>query len=179
MTSMANTSGFFSTLGGNVINPAWSGTQGLGGTAHSVAMEVVVGRLARWALGFKGGQSWIQDVLMYSAAEAFYGGLQGNYVADPKDPNDATLTEAAMDAAKMIPSVFLAQYIVQTGTNNGLHIPRPSIKDALFLAATKIITRPLTCLTTMAGVKTINDAISQHDVIQVQQKNASRLQSTS
>ncbi len=175
---MASATGFFSQLGGNVINPAWSGTQGIGGTAHSVAMEVVIGRLARWALGFKGGQSWIQDVLMYSTAEAFYGGLQGNFVNDPKDPNSASLTDAAMDAAKMIPSVFLAQYIVQTGTNNGLHIPRPSIKDALTLAATKIITRPLTGLTTMMGVKALNDAISEHDVLQSRQKAASRLQST-
>ena len=175
---MTSATGFFSQLGGNVVNPAWSGTEALGGTAHSVAMEVVVGRLARWALGFKGGQTWLQDVLMYSTAEAFYGGLQGNYFDDPTDPNDASITDAAMDAAKMIPSVFLAQYIVQTGTSNGLHIPKPSIRDALTLAATKIITRPLTTLTTMMGVKSLNDAISAHDVIQVQQKNASRLQSS-
>ncbi len=168
-------SGFFTDLLSNLANPLWRGQEGLVGTADAIAFEVVIGRLGRWLLGLKCHQGWVEDILMYSAAESLYGGVQGNVVDDPIDPNTAKITEALMDAAQAIPAVWLAQYIIQTG-GQGLHIPKLHMMDIIALAATKIITRPLIGLTTMADIKYLNKAITAHNNAHVLQKTASRVQ---
>ena len=166
--------GFFENLLSNLANPLWRGQEGIAGTIDAVAFEVVVGRIGRWLLGLKCHQGWVADIMMYSTAEALYGGVQGNIFDDPKDPNKATFMEAATDAAKAIPAVWLSQYIVQTGAQ-GLHLPKIHAIDLVTLAATKVITRPLIGLTTMGDLKYLTKMVTQHNEAHIRQKTASRV----
>ena len=45
-------------------------------------------------------------------------------------------------AAASVPAVWLAEYIVQTSAVV-FHVPKPTMRDALMTAASKILTRPL------------------------------------
>ena len=72
----------------------------------------------------------------------FMGGLAGPLPAQSSIANTDSYATAAIDGAKGIPGVLIAQWIIATATK-GFHFPWFSMKDLLITAGSKAVTRPL------------------------------------
>ena len=110
------------------------------GNAQVVVAEVIISKLLRKVIGMQ-DRSFAYLVAVHAASLPLIGGLQAPfskpYGYEPK-PNLKVLQAAA----GTVPAVYAAEYIVNTSAV-GFHVPKPSIRDALITAASKMLTKPL------------------------------------
>ena len=136
----------------NASNPYMASTQILAGNAQLVAAEVLVSKLLRKILGMS-NRSFSYLTAVHAASLPLIGGMQAPFTrpvgygatifkaASPKRTVGTNL-DIIKGAAASVPAVWAAEYIVNT-SGVGFHVPKPSIRDALMTAASKMLTRPL------------------------------------
>ena len=110
------------------------------GTVQVIFVEVLFSKLIRMALRME-NKTLGRLILIHTLAMPLTGGLTG--FVDPQVELRAapTVAQSAMDGAKGVPAIFMAQYITNTALQ-GLHMPKISMSDILITAAAKILTRP-------------------------------------
>ena len=124
----------------NASNPFIGSTQIAAGNAQLVAAEVIVSKLLRKVLGMS-DRSFSYLAAVHAASLPLIGGMQAPFskpIGYAPRPN----LEVLQAAAATVPAVWAAEYVVQT-SGVGFHVPRPSIRDALMTAASKMLTKPL------------------------------------
>jgi len=136
----------------NASNPYFGGTRILAGNAQLVAAEVIVSKLLRKILGMS-NRSFSYLTAVHAASLPLIGGMQAPFSKPVgygatvfktgfKDTRTGTNLDILKGAAASVPAVWAAEYIVNT-SGVGFHVPKPSIRDALMTAASKMLTRPL------------------------------------
>ena len=150
----------------NATNPFFGSTRIAMGNAQIVAAEVLVSKLLRKILGME-DRSFAYLVAVHATSLPLVGGIQAPFskpvgfgasayfgsafgvaktgVRETKASSSwvpGTNLDIVKAAAASVPAVWLAEYIVQTSAV-GFHVPKPSIRDALMTAASKILTKPL------------------------------------
>ena len=138
----------------NASNPYIASTQVFAGNAQLVAAEVIVSKLLRKILGMS-NRSFAYLTAVHAASLPLIGGMQapfskpvgyGPSFFERRKFAKAATTDSNLDiikgAAASVPAVWAAEYVVQT-SGVGFHVPKPSIRDALMTAASKMLTRPL------------------------------------
>ena len=110
------------------------------GNAQLVALEVIISKLLRKMLGMA-DRSFAYLAAVHAASLPLIGGFQAA-VSDPTGYKPTPDLEVLKAAAGTVPAVWAAEYIVQTG-NVGFHVPKPSMRDAMMTAASKMLTKPL------------------------------------
>ena len=127
----------------NAIRPISSGPQ-IKGTLTYVALEVAVSKLLRTIM--KADSKTVAELAVVHSISL---GLMGGTGAALNNPSESVLPygekssrRQIMQGAKGIPALYLAQYIYQTFFN-GFSMTFWSVKDALIMAAAKILTRPI------------------------------------
>jgi len=136
----------------NASNPYIGGTRIVAGNAQLVVAEVIVSKLLRKILGMS-NRSFGYLAAVHTASLPLIGGMQAPFSRPVgygatvfKSASPSTTVGTNLDilkgAAASVPAVWAAEYIVNT-TGAGFHIPKPSIRDALMTAASKMLTRPL------------------------------------
>ncbi len=127
----------------NAIRPISSGPQ-IKGTLTYVALEVAVSKLLRTIM--KADNKTVAELAVVHSISL---GLMGGTGAALNNPGETVLPygekssrRQIMQGAKGIPALYLAQYIYQTFFN-GFSMTFWSVKDALIMAAAKILTRPI------------------------------------
>ena len=127
----------------NAIRPISSGPQ-IKGTLTYVALEVAVSKLLRTIM--KADNKTVTELAVVHSISL---GLMGGTGAALNNPGETVLPygekssrRQIMQGAKGIPALYLAQYIYQTFFN-GFSMTFWSVKDALIMAAAKILTRPI------------------------------------
>lgn len=124
----------------NASNPFMQSTGIAAGNAQLVVAEVLVSKLLRKVLGMQ-NRSFAYLTAVHAASLPLIGGLQAPFsksVGYAGRPN----MEIIQGAAATVPAVWAAEYIVNT-SGVGFHVPKPSIRDALMTAASKMLTKPL------------------------------------
>ena len=136
----------------NASNPYIASTQIFAGNAQLVAAEVIVSKLLRKILGMS-NRSFAYLTAVHAASLPLIGGMQAPFSkpvgygpsffgsAAKSGTTDSNL-DIIKGAAASVPAVWAAEYVVQT-SGVGFHVPKPSIRDALMTAASKMLTRPL------------------------------------
>ena len=136
----------------NASNPYIGSTEIAMGNAQLVAAEVLVSKLLRKIVGMA-PRSFTYLTAVHAASLPLLGGLQAPFsnpvaygpaffgTASPKTSVGTNL-DILKAAAASVPAVFAAEYVVNT-SGAGFHVPKPSIRDALMTAASKMLTRPL------------------------------------
>jgi len=136
----------------NASSPYIASTQIFAGNAQLVAAEVIVSKLLRKILGMS-NRSFAYLTAVHAASLPLIGGMQAPFSkpvgygpsffgsASKKGTTDSNL-DIIKGAAASVPAVWAAEYVVQT-SGVGFHVPKPSIRDALMTAASKMLTRPL------------------------------------
>ena len=136
----------------NASNPYIASTRIFAGNAQLVTAEVIVSKLLRKILGMS-NRSFGYLAAVHAASLPLIGGMQAPFsrpvgygppafYSASKDTTVGTNLDIIKGAAASVPAVWAAEYIVNT-SGVGFHVPRPSIRDALMTAASKMLTRPL------------------------------------
>ena len=132
----------------NASSPYIGSTKVAAGNAQLVAAEVIVSKLLRKMLGMS-NRSFTYLAAAHAASLPLIGGFQGA-IADPVGFQPRPDLKVLQAAAATVPAVWAAEYVVQTSAV-GFHVPKPSMRDALMTAASKMLTKPLIGL----GIHTI------------------------
>ena len=111
------------------------------GAAEYVAVEVLVSYGLRYALKID-KRSVAELAAIHAVSIPLIGGMSASFDEEPLLGYEAPMSDTAGYAAKGIPAVFTAQYIVNTALQ-GLHAPKISAKDVMITAASKILSGPL------------------------------------
>ena len=136
----------------NASNPYIASTQIFAGNAQLVAAEVIVSKLLRKILGMS-NRSFGYLTAVHAASLPLIGGMQAPFskpvgygasifASDTPTQTVGTNLDILKGAAANVPAVWAAEYVVNT-SGVGFHVPKPSIRDALMTAASKMLTRPL------------------------------------
>ena len=110
------------------------------GTALYVAAEVAVSKVLRKIM-----RADNKGFMELAAVHTVSLGLMGGFTVAMSDGDSygaENFTSKIKGGAMGIPAVFIAQYVYNT-FGRGFHMPFWSMKDALIMAAAKILTRPL------------------------------------
>ena len=111
------------------------------GTAEYVAVEVLVSKIIRGVLKMENRGVW-ELAWVHLLSIPFLGGAGAPFGATRSTTQTTAYSRAAMDGARGIPAVLLAQYVYSTAYA-GFHIPKFNFKDLLITAGSKSISRPL------------------------------------
>ena len=111
------------------------------GTAEFVAVEVLVSKIVRTVLKME-NRGIFELAFVHLLSIPFMGGIAAPLPNTSALANTGGYGQAAMDGAKGIPGVLIAQWIIAT-TSKGFHFPWFNMKDLLITAGSKTITRPL------------------------------------
>ena len=110
------------------------------GTAVYVAAEVLVSKILRRIMKAD-NKGWMELAAVHTISLGFMGGTTA--VFNKKDGwGSDKFADKVKQGAMGIPALFIAQYVYNT-FGKGFHMPFWSMKDALIMAAAKILTRPL------------------------------------
>ena len=142
------------------------------GCAQLVAIEVVVSKIIRKVLGM-GGRGVMELALIHVISLPFLGGV-GGFFDTPGALGGEEVSDSFKNGAKAVPAVFLAQYIVNTGTS-GFHIPKVSMKEILVTAASKLLSRPLIVMMYPKLHKTLQKNFDLWNAMEQNQNQASNL----
>ena len=110
------------------------------GTAIYVAAEVLVSKLLRKIMKAD-NKGWLELTAVHTVSLGIMGGTTAVFGKEEGWGSDEFSKKIKQGAAG-IPALFIAQYIYNT-FGKGFHMPFWSMKDALIMAAAKILTRPL------------------------------------
>ena len=124
----------------NASTPYIGSTKIAAGNAQLVAAEVIISKLLRKMLGMS-NRSFTYLVAVHAASLPLIGGFQGA-ISDPIGYKPTPDLQVLQAAAATVPAVWAAEYVVQTSAT-GFHVPKPSMRDALLTAASKMLTKPL------------------------------------
>ena len=145
------------------------------GTIVYVAAEVLVAKVLRRIMKAD-NKSIMELAAVHTVSLGIMGGTSAIFKKEEGwgTPNFSTkIKEGAMG----IPAVFLAQYIYNT-FGKGFHMPFWSMKDALIMAAAKILTRPLLAMVYDKSKFTQN-ALDAQQLLEDEQVRASNFRSKS
>ena len=110
------------------------------GTALYVAAEVAVSKVLRKIMRAD-NKGYMELVAVHTVSLGLMGGITGA-MSDGDSYGAKDFTSKIKGGAMGIPALFVAQYIYNT-FGKGFHMPFWSMKDALIMAAAKILTRPI------------------------------------
>ncbi len=157
----------------NAIRPVSSGGA-IKGTATYVALEVAVSKLLRVIM-----RADTKGVMELATVHTLSLGLMGGLGSALNNPGEAPvqygdkrITRHITQGAKGIPALFLAQYIYQTFFS-GFSMTFWSMKDALIMAAAKILTRPIAAKLLYNNVKFVQGALDNQHIMESLQGKAS------
>ena len=111
------------------------------GTVELVAVEVLVSKIVRTVLRME-NRGLMDLAFVHLLSIPFMGGAAAPFGNIRAVGATGGYGQAAVDGAKGIPGVLIAQWILATATK-GFHFPWFSLKDLLITAGSKAITRPL------------------------------------
>jgi len=117
------------------------------GSLEYIAAEVVVAKVIRKIIRAD-TKGWLELAYVHALSLPFMGGTaaffnaQAGYTGVDQDGKPVGVTTHAMDGAKGIPAVLVAQYIIAS-ISKGFHAPWFNMKDLLITAGSKAVTRPL------------------------------------
>ena len=117
------------------------------GSLEYIAAEVVVAKVIRKIIRAD-NKGWLELAYVHALSLPFMGGTaaffnqQAGYTGVDLDGKAVGFTTHAMDGAKGIPAVLVAQYIIAS-ISKGFHAPWFNMKDLLITAGSKAVTRPL------------------------------------
>ena len=111
------------------------------GTVEYVAAEVLVSKIVRTVLKMENRGIW-ELTWVHLLSIPFMGGIAAPFGQIRQQAQTATYGQSAIDGAKGIPGVLIAQWIIATASK-GFHFPWFTVKDLLITAGSKTITRPL------------------------------------
>ena len=117
------------------------------GSLEYIAAEVVVSKVLRKIIKAD-NKGWLELVYVHALSLPFMGGTaaffdaNAGYTGNDAEGNEVGFTKHAMDGAKGIPAVIVAQYIIES-ISKGFHAPWFNMRDLLITAGSKAITRPL------------------------------------
>ena len=143
------------------------------GTIVYVAAEVLVAKVLRKIMKAD-NKSIMELAAVHTVSLGIMGGTSAMFKKKEgwgTEKFSAKIKEGAMG----IPAVFLAQYIYNT-FGKGFHMPFWSMKDALIMAASKILTRPLLAMVYDKSKFTQN-ALDAQQLLEDEQVRASSFKS--
>ena len=110
------------------------------GTILYVATEVLVAKILRRIMKAE-NKSIMELAAVHTISLGFMGGTTAIFKKE-EGWGSKNISDQVKAGAMGIPAVFIAQYVYNT-FGKGFHLPFWSMKDALIMAAAKILTRPL------------------------------------
>ena len=111
------------------------------GTVELIAVEVLVSKIVRTVLRME-NRGLVDLAFVHLLSIPFMGGIAAPFGTIRNVHTTNGYGQAAMDGAKGIPGVLIAQWIIATASK-GFHFPWFTVKDLLITAGSKTITRPL------------------------------------
>ena len=111
------------------------------GTVEFVAVEVLVSKIVRTVLRME-NRGLMDLAFVHLLSIPFMGGIAAPFGNVRAIGATGGYGQAAVDGAKGIPGVLIAQWILATATK-GFHFPWFSLKDLLITAGSKALSRPL------------------------------------
>ena len=111
------------------------------GTVEYVAAEVLVSKIVRTVLRME-NRGIFELAFVHLLSIPFMGGIAAPFGTIRNVHTTNGYGQAAVDGAKGIPGVLIAQWIIAT-SSKGFHFPWFNLKDLLITAGSKAITRPL------------------------------------
>ena len=137
------------------------------GTAVYVAAEVIVSKVLRRIMKAD-NKSIIELAAVHTISLGLMGGTGAIFkMEDGYGAKD--FSKKIKSGAMGIPALFIAQYVYNT-FGKGFHMPFWSMRDALIMAAAKILTRPLLSMIYDKSKFTQNALDAQHLAEQLQVK---------
>ncbi len=171
----ADKSNKFNNVLMNAIRPLSTGGA-IKGSATYVAIEVAVSKLLRQVMG-SDNKSIMELATVHTISLGFMGGVS-TVLNNPNEMatqyGNKSIMRQITQGAKGIPAVFLAQYIYQTFFN-GFRMSFWSMKDALIMAAAKILSRPIAAKLLYNNVKFVQNALDNVYVMESAQAATSNL----
>ena len=145
------------------------------GNVQVIATEVAVSTLIRWLMRWA-KKPIFELVAVHTVSQSMLGGFSGFFNQNKYLDAKPGVTVAAMDAAKGVPGLLAAQYVINTA-NRGLHLPIISFKDILITGASKVISRPLIAFLYPNVGKTLQRNFRAHDEMVAKQRTVARFKS--
>ena len=143
------------------------------GTVLYVAAEVLVAKVLRKIMKAD-NKSVMELAAVHTISLGFMGGTSA--IFKKKEGWGTTkFADKVKEGAMGVPAVFIAQYVYNT-FGKGFHMPFWSMKDALIMAAAKILTRPLLAMVYDKSKFTQN-ALDAQQLLEDEQVRASNFRS--
>ena len=111
------------------------------GTVEFVAVEVLVSKIVRTVLRME-NRGLMELAWVHLLSIPFMGGAAAPFGNIRATSATGGYGQAAVDGAKGIPGVLIAQWIIATASK-GFHFPWFNLKDLLITAGSKALSRPL------------------------------------
>ena len=111
------------------------------GTVELIAVEVLVSKIVRTVLRME-NRGLVDLAFVHLLSIPFMGGIAAPFGTVRNIHTTNGYGQAAMDGAKGIPGVLIAQWIIATASK-GFHFPWFNLKDLLITAGSKALSRPL------------------------------------
>ena len=111
------------------------------GTVEFVAVEVLVSKIVRTVLRME-NRGLMDLAFVHLLSIPFMGGIAAPFGNVRAIGATGGYGQAAVDGAKGIPGVLIAQWIIATASK-GFHFPWFNLKDLLITAGSKALSRPL------------------------------------
>ena len=111
------------------------------GSVEYIAVEVLVSKIVRTVLRMENRGIW-ELTWVHLLSIPFMGGIAAPFGQIRQQQQTATYGQSAIDGAKGIPGVLIAQWIIAT-SSKGFHFPWFNMKDLLITAGSKVFSRPL------------------------------------
>ena len=143
------------------------------GTVLYVAAEVLVAKVLRKIMKAD-NKSVMELAAVHTISLGFMGGTSAIF-KKKEGWGTKKFADKLKEGAMGIPAVFIAQYVYNT-FGKGFHMPFWSMKDALIMAAAKILTRPLLAMVYDKSKFTQN-ALDAQQLLEDEQVRASNFKS--
>ena len=111
------------------------------GTVEHIAVEVLVSKIVRTVLRME-NRGIMELAWVHLLSIPFMGGVAAPFGTIRAVQTTAGYGQSAIDGAKGIPGVLVAQWIIATASK-GFHFPWFNMKDLLITAGSKVFSRPL------------------------------------
>ena len=143
------------------------------GTILYVAAEVLVAKVLRKIMKAD-TKSVMELAAVHTISLGFMGGTSAIF-KKKEGWGTKKISDKVKEGAMGVPAVFIAQYVYNT-FGKGFHMPFWSMKDALIMAAAKILTRPLLAMVYDKSKFTQN-ALDAQQLLEDEQIRASNFRS--
>jgi hypothetical protein len=152
----------------NLIAPYY-GTDRIFGQTYVILVETIVENIVRRLISRR--VSVTDTALGLALGKPFEGMLYFGEDPPPFTAEDSGMLDNAMIGLQTAPGQWVGQYLLET-FRHGFHFPRGDIMDALVVAASKALSRPLMGFASKFMPKNLNDQLAVVNALLRSQREA-------